>query len=184
MTTLLDPKWLDILKASGWQTAAIAAGCGVIFWLIATEALPDPGPTIIVVVAGAGIICASLAAAAGLSATAKPARRWLAAVRGRYALTQSCRSYLPHLTEKERAIFAHLLHKNEKSFTASVDGGYASTLISRGLIVQAVRPGQMVDSEHVPCTIPDAVWEELVRHKDQFPPPKKLSPHPWRVPGW
>jgi hypothetical protein len=29
-----DPKWLDLLKASGWKTGAIAIGCAVMVFAI------------------------------------------------------------------------------------------------------------------------------------------------------
>lgn len=74
-------------------------------------------------------------------------------------------NYIPHMTDKEREIIAYLLNKNQKTFTCAVDGGYANTLMSRGIVV------------------PDEVWDILVKHKNQFPyKPTDDKPHPWRIP--
>jgi len=35
-----DPKWLEILKASGWQTAALTAASGTLIYLNARKQLP------------------------------------------------------------------------------------------------------------------------------------------------
>ena len=40
-----DPKWFEILKVSGWKTAALAAALGVFLWFQHTgliEKLTDP----------------------------------------------------------------------------------------------------------------------------------------------
>jgi hypothetical protein len=177
----LDAKWLDILKASGWQTAAIAAACGVIYWLIGAATLPDPGAAIKVLIAAAGIICAALTIGAVIGATEKPLRRAMVdSLRNRRA-RKRIRDYIPHLTDDERAIFGYLVHKNQKTFTSAIDGGKAATLIAQGFIIQTVRRGQTVDLEHVPCVVPDLVWVEVVKLKDQLPKPQRGKPHPWRV---
>ena len=73
-------------------------------------------------------------------------------------------------------------------FTAASDGGYAATLLSRGIICVAVRGGQHVDMLDVPMVVPDHVWDVLMQHKDQFPYKPQRSGrrdgevHPWRVP--
>ena len=38
------------------------------------------------------------------------------------------------LNAKEREIIAYLLHRRERMFTADLDGGHATTLISRGIV--------------------------------------------------
>jgi hypothetical protein len=37
---VLDAKWLEILKASGWKTAAIAAAAALLVYLNTTKRLP------------------------------------------------------------------------------------------------------------------------------------------------
>src|SRR5271165_2038798 len=42
-----DPKWLEILKASGWQTAALAAACGLFLLVGRWGWLPPLDPWVI-----------------------------------------------------------------------------------------------------------------------------------------
>lgn len=90
-------------------------------------------------------------------------------------------NYIPHMTDKEREIIAYLLNKNQKTFTCAVDGGYANTLMARGIVVSATRRGQIFDGENMPATIPDAVWDILIKYKDQFPYRTTDETHPWRI---
>jgi hypothetical protein len=180
-----DSKWLEILKASGWQTSAIAVACAGLFGLIRFGLLQSPGALPLFLVAAAGIVCACLAVASMLSALFRfiPPGRWILhwqkIARERHAV----KSYIPHMTEEERGIVGYLLARNQKMFTGASDGGNATTLISRGIIVQALRPGQIFTSEDMPFAIPDHIWDVLAHHRDQFPSDDldPDAPYPWRV---
>jgi hypothetical protein len=176
-----DAKWLEILKATGWQTGCLSLGFALLLVLIQTGALPDFGGVAKLGAAVACIVCGSLALAAFLGVVAKPTRQMTAAYLRERGIQKRIRDYIPHLTEHEREIFGYLVHKNEKTFLSAADGGYAATLIAQGFIAQTLRPGQVFDPEHVPCIVPDPVWAEVIKHKDQLPKPKRGEPHPWRV---
>lgn len=178
-----DPKWLEILKASGWQTTAIATAIGITFSLIHSGVLPSPDPLVIVIIATMGIISGCLAIASLLSFLYRfiainylIAQWWQRRQEG-----QAVEKYVHHMTEKEREIVAYLLYKNQKTFTCEVDGGYANTLISRGIVVRALRPGQSFSQSDMPVSIPDHVWDVLVKHKNNFPYTKTDKAYPWRV---
>jgi hypothetical protein len=187
-----DPKWLEILKASGWQTAALAAACGCFLLFARWGWLPPLESWMIQLATITFLICAFLALASILSATAKAfsvqARflRWLS----RHSAARAVRDYIPHMTERERLIIGYLLAKNQKMFRAASDGGYASTLLSREIVCVAARPNQMVDMDSLPMMIPDHVWDVLAAHKDKFPysfTPKHrgdVEVHPWREPSF
>jgi hypothetical protein len=91
-------------------------------------------------------------------------------------------------SEKQRKGFidaSDRLAKNQKVLEADYDGGHATTLISRGIIVRYVQPGQVARGTSIPMTIPDHVWKVLVKHKARFEyePPRageQESP-PWRI---
>lgn len=86
------------------------------------------------------------------------------------------------LTKKEREIISYLLHHNQRMFTADLDGGHAATLISRGIVQSALRPGQVFDASDTPMEIPRSVWTVLKTVKDQFPyDGQDDDPYPWRV---
>jgi hypothetical protein len=95
--------------------------------------------------------------------------------------------YIPHLTEKEANILGYLLKYNQKMFTATTDGGYAVTLISRGIVVRAMRGGQQASAFDVPYGVTDYVWNVLVKNKDKIVYKPEMNGrtevHPWRVPS-
>jgi HEPN domain-containing protein len=91
---------------------------------------------------------------------------------------------LNELNATEREIISYLLHHNQRMFTADFDGGHAATLISRGLVKSAVRPGQAFDVTDVPMEIPRPIWNIIKRMKERFPySGDEDDPYPWRV-GW
>lgn len=177
-----DPKWLELLKASGWQTFAIATGCAVLFALIQRHILPSPGDALLVAIAGVGIVCACLSAASILNAVVRavPVGRWFSNWNRRRRSRKSVADYIPFMTDDDRAIIGYLLHYQQKTFTAAHDGGAAVGLISRGIVVVAARPGQTFSVLDVPMAIPDLVWDVLVEHRDEFPIPDPDDAHPWR----
>ena len=89
---------------------------------------------------------------------------------------------LGELNATERQIISYLLHHNQRMFTADLDGGHAATLISRGLVKRAVRPGQAFVASDVPMEIPRPVWNLLKNMKERFPYlGDEDDPYPWRV---
>jgi hypothetical protein len=176
-----DPKWLDLLKASGWKTGAVAIGCAALVLAIKGGFL-SAGPNWVLGFAAGAVICACLAVSSlvsGLFKLLKPIE-WLMRVQQHRAFKKSVRDYIPRMTEGERAIIAYLLHHNEMMFTAASDGGHAATLISRGIVLRALRPGQMFAPEDMPCAVHDLAWPILETHRDQFPY-QEAETHPWRV---
>lgn len=177
-----DPKWLAILKASAWQTTAIAVGCGALFAAISAGLLPDPGALWVVAIAAAGLICACLTLTSILSALVKlidPAKLFRR-FSNRRRFRREVRTYIPFMTEEERAIIAYLLHHKQKMFTCASDGGHAVTLISRGIINHALRGGQVFGTEDMPVAVHEDAWDILEAHRDQFPY-RASETHPWRV---
>ncbi len=169
----LDSKWLEILKASGWQTTAIAAACGLFLLFAHWGWLPPLAPWIIQIAAFGIVLCGFLAVAAILSSA--PVQNWIMHLITIHKQKRAVRDYIPHMTGKEQQIISYLLAKNQKTFMYTIDGGYAVTLISRGIVVCNLRPGQAGSSHHIPFNIPDHIWSVLLEHKTNFP----ISPrHP------
>lgn len=180
-----DPRWLEILKASGWQTTAIAVACGIFLFLSHTAALPEPPSGAILAVSFIGILCGCLAFASWGNAACHffPLHKWLAHSIEIRRSQQGLKKYIPFMTEDERKIIAYLLAHNQKTFTAAADGGYAATLLSRGIVIVLAQHGQQLHAEDVPMTIPDPLWDVFVEHKEQFPYTSQDDDesHPWRV---
>jgi hypothetical protein len=182
-------KWLQLLKASGWKTAALAFACWILWKLINSGELfipPAEAWLVKLPVAVIGIGCACLAIASMVSSSHKafPIDRWIRRWWVARKLKKDIEKYIPHMTEKDREIVGCLLSKNQKFFTCDITGGHATTLISAGVVIRAVRPGQAFDQDDVPFAVADEAWEVLIKHKDHFPyEDSKNKPYPWRV-GW
>ena len=184
-----DPRWLEVLKASGLQTGAIAVACALFLFAARWAWLPPLDAWMVHAAVFGLLLFGCLAFASFISATFKffPIQMWVIHRVKTNKRKREVRDYIPHMTVQEKTIISYLLEKNQMMFTAENDGGQAATLISRGIVVYAIRPGQNYDNMNVPMAIPDHVWEVLVEYKDQFPyvQPKRGEPekHPWRV-GW
>jgi hypothetical protein len=91
---------------------------------------------------------------------------------------------IPQLNPKEREIIGCLLGTNQRMFTNTPDGGYANTLVSKKIVVLALRPGQTFPYWETPFEVPEHVWKILLEHKAKFPyvaTKDGEEPHPWRI---
>jgi len=187
-----DPsKWLEVLKTAittaGIYKFALAAVC-VLYWLAArNQWIPSADPWELRAAALGFILFASLWLATVISSIFSifSPRYWIVHWIKNHNEKKWVRKYIPYMTPKEREIIGYLLSKNQKMLLTSIDGGEANTLISRGIIVQAVRPGQAYNQLNVPMAIPDHIWDVLVQHKDEFryiAPRHKPDSLPWRRP--
>ncbi len=187
---MADPGWFawlsNLLQTKAWKTLSLAAGCFVLLRMDAAALISLSSVTresLIVV----GTLSTIMAATSLLRSIYDyfPLHTWLARKVARYRAARGLRDYIPFMTEHERRILAYLIAHNQKTFTAALDGGYAATLLARNIVILLARPGQQVNPEYVPMTVPDYLWEILVSNKEQFPytPPQngEVEAHPWRV---
>lgn len=183
---MVSPKWLELLKASGWQTTALAAATGA--FLIYIKSADDPGVAAwvfpLVLFGFLLSACLSLASIASEAVTLFNLHGRFTSWRNRKRFQESVRSYLPYMTDKEREIIGCLLAKNQKSFEAADDGGFAAGLMGRGIVQVAARPGQLLDPFRVPMVVVDAAWEIFEKERERFPYDQSRAgkAHPWRVP--
>ncbi len=179
-------KVLDLIKSSGWQTAAAAVALGALLWFVQAKVLPPFEQSwIIHVVAFGFLLCVALTIAAICSTLAKPVRGWIGRFLAHRSLSTKAEKAVHFMTEKERTIIGYLLHHKMKVFDADQDGGYAASLLGRGFITILARYGQMLDPTRVPMTVPEPVWEVWGRHRNIFPYKPVLKDgheiHPWRI---
>jgi hypothetical protein len=183
-----DPRWLEILKASGWQATALTAASALILYLNATKRFSIPLDSWVIQTAEVSLLvfgCLSLASIgssivkASSGPRAKLARVW-AIRKAKHQVERDITS----MTAKEREIIGYLLAQNQKMFETTGEGGHANTLISKRLVVCALLPGQSYSTYGVPFKIPEHVWDVLLKHKAEFPPPEKTEkpqPYPWAI---
>ena len=123
-----DPKWLEILKASGWQTGALALAFAAFIALVKAEIIPTTdSPLWIALPAIGGLVCGFLAFGAiadVLAQVFKPALRFSMWRLRRIELKQT-QEYIPHMTDEDKQIIGYLLYHNQQTFQADDDGGYA-----------------------------------------------------------
>lgn len=194
---LPDAKWLDFLQSKLPTFLGLAGGGGAILYLNREGLLPEALPTwIALIIAVVALISGFLAAASLLDALWK-AIVWLVQPLYKAHLYRKLAkkkkrdfaSYIPHLSEKERMIFAHLLHQIQKTFEGTPDCGYASLLYSLGYVQMIGQHRGSFDYYSVPFGVPDPVWEVLVERKDEFPyrmaaaaRGRTVELSPWRKP--
>jgi len=180
-----DFKWLvEIIKSGGNITTGIAVACGLFLiagyfgWLIPLD------PWMILLAKAGLLLFGSLSIIAMLSST--PVKNFIEHRLAIHNQKRSVQKYIPHMTDKEKEIISYLLAKNQKSFMYAIDGGYAATLISRGIVVCALKPGQVASTWYIPFIIPDHIWSVLSKYKSQFkykrPPQGENEVHPWAIP--
>lgn len=186
-------KSIDLLKASGWQMAMIAAACGLLLYLSAAGIIPAMEPGWALLVWAGMLIAGGLAVAALLSSFQRAFGalwdRWQRH-RSLQKAEQAFRNYIPHLTDKERQILGYLREKNHKTFVADHDGGYAGTLLARGIVVYVGVRGQTFDMDKTPMAVPDHVWRVMQEQPESFPYKPEYSTggrdrvetYPWRIP--
>ncbi len=183
-----DPRWLEILKASGGQSLALAAACAGLMAAHFNQIIPALDPWMIQAATFLGILGGMLWVVSVCSAFYKfyPIDGWaMYFIRQRRA-KRDAEKYIPFMSVTEREIIAYLLATNEKTFTAASDGGKAVTLISRGIVLRHLTSGQIFLQNDMPFSIPDNIWKVLVKHKDKFPISQVdiAGPYPWRDQLW
>jgi hypothetical protein len=179
----------ELLKEGGWIKAAIALACGF-FLLFARWRWVPPLDAWIVQATTFGLLLFGFLALASFIRAAHrffPIDKWVVHYLSLHRARREVERYIPYMTQAEREIVAYLLAKNQKTFCADMDGGRASTLLSRGIVVIAYQPGQQFDQQNVTMIVPDHLWAILERHKDKFPytgtDEDEDESHPWRE-GW
>lgn len=184
----IDPKWLEILKASGWQTIALTVACIFIVVLINIGIIPTTHSPLWIALPSIGALIFGFLSLASIGSAAakyiKPGDR-LDQWRLKRRKIQQVIEYIPNMTDRDREIIGYLLYHKQKMFQAGNDGGYAAPLISKGIIRVACKKGQVYDPSWTPFEIPDYAWSVLEKNKEHFPykPPKgKAEKHPWAIP--
>jgi hypothetical protein len=183
-----DPRWLEVLKASGGQALALGVACGGLLAVHYLKWIPPLEPWMIQAATFLGILGTVLWLVSIGSAFHKfyPIDGWARYYIRQHRAKRDTEKYIPHMSAKEKEIIAYLLAAKEKSFTAAADGGHAVTLISRGIIVRHMIPGQQALADDVPFSIPDNIWAVLEENKNKFPISRVnfSDPYPWRVALW
>jgi hypothetical protein len=171
-----------LLKASGPKAAALSIACGVLIYLSRKNVVGiQLSSSVIQGLLIACVTLALLAAASFAEAVVPLAKKGSSQRLGRRRVKRYVVAQLPHLEYRERQIIAYLLKNNERMFATTVDAGYAGTLVAKGLVVNAMVPGQRCDSRRVPFKIPDHIWDVLMEHKHEFTY-KQENVLPWCIP--
>jgi hypothetical protein len=187
-----DPsKWTEAFKVAlgtgGWYKLAVTIAAGLYWTAAHFDYLPDAQPWELRLSAALFLFFGLLTAAnlaTALNTFLRPGA-WILRQMRLHRAKRAVRDYIPYMTEQEKKIVAYLLAKNQKMFGADRDGGYAATLLSRGIIRVAAQQGQYVDISDVPMEVPDYAWKVLLQHRDQFPYNSRnedREAYPWRIP--
>jgi hypothetical protein len=104
-----DPRWLEILKASGWQTAALAGAAGLLLWADRAGWIPHFEPWMVQSAAVVMIVCGMLALASFASNTVVQIGKWSAS----FGNWRALRHAINTLSQSETAFLKAQVEKNE-----------------------------------------------------------------------
>ncbi|WP_454641591.1 hypothetical protein [Bradyrhizobium liaoningense] len=104
-----DPRWLEILKASGWQTAALASAAGLLLWADRAGWLPSFEPWMVQAAAAVMVVCGLLALASFASNAVAQIGKWKESIASWSALWHSIKT----LNAAETAFLRAQVEKNE-----------------------------------------------------------------------
>ena len=181
-----DPRWLEILKATGWQNFGLSLAFATFIFFVRSEDIPVTNSSLwIAVPAITSLVCGGLALAAFGNAITIFTKNWASRYFARRKYRKMVEKCIPHMTEQDRAIIGYLLYHNQKTFQATSDGGYAAPLIGKRIIRVAAVHGQTLDPNWVPFEVVDDAWDVLIGFRENFPyqPPRgETETHPWAIP--
>jgi hypothetical protein len=143
-----DPRWLEILKASGWQTFAIALASALFFVGIHVGLLPKPPDWVTLFVGFAFLLCAALALTGLVSSLFQflNVRGYVVELVQRRGERKALAAYIPHMTAIEREILGYLLARNQKTLVGDQDGGKA--IVSHTFLSEDFRRKEGCASRH------------------------------------
>ena len=181
-----DPRWLEILKATGWQNFGLSLAFATFIYLVKTKSISVTDSTLWVAIpAIISLVCGGLALAAFGNAITKFTNNRISRYFSRRKYRKMVEKCIPHMTEKDREIIGYLLHHNHKTFQTTSDGGYAAPLIGKRIIRVAAVQGQVLDGNWFPFEVVDDAWDVLLKFRENFPyqPPRsEIETHPWAIP--
>jgi hypothetical protein len=181
-----DPRWLEILKASGWQTLALAVGCGTFLYLARAKYLPPVPDVGLLLVWFAFLICSMLFLASFISGALRllAIREFVLDFFQQRAERKALLEYIPQMRQVERDICAFLIDRNWRTFDGETDGGHASTLMAFGFVRLVGQNGQRINPRHCPFEVPRHLWTVLVKNRawiqTRLDTKNPNTPHPWR----
>ena len=188
-------KFLDLLKASGWQTGMIALAAGLFLYLSTNGVLPPVEPPWVVLVVYAVMFLSAALSAASIGSAAQrgiaSGWKWLSRKRAKQKAKKAFIKDIPFLMDKERQILGYLREKKQKTFVLDQDGGYASTLLGKNYVYFIGQYGQVWNPSRVPAAVADHVWEVVQERPADFPYVPEISSGergekfevpPWRIP--
>lgn len=158
-----DSGWLKVLDLKGSTAFFLAFGCGLVYFFAQNELFYLnllPGWAIAIFVA-IGI----------LSFLLFLARLWELFIRNfnswRFSRTakQKTLEHLDTIDEKEKLYLGTLVRENMRSFNTKLSDPTAHSLAEKGLVERATGAGSRLEWPHI---VPDYVWQELQKRKDEF----------------
>ena len=188
----MDSGWLGILKASAWQLLGLSLALAV-FWLLLRFGIlpPSDSPFVIYGLPLAILITAGL----GLASLIEQISNWATAALKKHkeakdrqqTIAEHQRKFaehIPYMTKNELAIYGYLLTHNQKSFTAEMDGGHASSLYKRGFIQTDAQVGHSYGMSEFPFSVPDHIWSVVEEKRDKFSSEFSDRKLPWFRSRW
>ncbi|MCZ8135132.1 MAG: super-infection exclusion protein B [Porphyrobacter sp.] len=174
MLSGVDSGWLKIFEQRVWVFWALAVFCGILLYLVSLGALPTLAG--LVWLSDTLTILTLLFAVLAVFSSISHIWTWASSEIHAAKAKKATIARLDSLTPIEARILGALAHTNRRSFNTRLDNGDVHTLVQKRLLVQG---GGHINILEVPYTVPDAIWPELLRRKNELPPPVPGENDPW-----
>jgi hypothetical protein len=160
-----DPRWLEILKASGWQTAALAVAAGLLLWANRVGLIPALEPWMVQTATVVMVVCGMLALASFASNTVAQIRNWGVSIGNWRAL----RHAISTLNPTETAFLKGQVEKNETTTQLHpFNAGGIPNFVQQAGMFQGLQNKRIVDvtaadpqGKIQTITIEPAAWGKL-----------------------
>ena len=169
-----DSKWLKLLDLPGHISLALSVACWLTLFLAETDVL-RLGIIPAWMRAGIGVL-GILSTCLFVATIGDFMIKNRIQIKRRQTHEQMVIARLDTLSNSEREVLSYLIQANQQSFSAELAGDRVATLVQKGLVIRGSGVHSYIDW---PFMIPNFVWVELQRRKDEFNTANLNHRPPW-----
>jgi hypothetical protein len=178
MVPKVDSGWLKLFEQKGWVYFSLAFFFGALRYLLQNEFLP--GLAGLRWLSDSSLLGAILFAILAIGAIGHRIGGLAIEYVGGWRARKATLTRLNSLSDVEHRILSYLINANCQSFDYRNDDGDVQQLVAKGLLFTP--PGQY-NFHMVPFIVPDFVWRELRRRREDFSSAAPPDEPPW-VKDW
>lgn len=177
-----DSNWLKVLEIRGSTAAAVAVACILIlvmaeFGWFFLDTLPAWLKASVAAVAIIALVLAGKNIVQWFTDEFSKKKEYRRKEKTQARNQQKILGYLDTLNAREHKILSYLVQKKQQSFTADISEAPIATLRQKKLVEMGEGANEILNW---PFMIPNFVWEELQKRRDEFNTAYLNGPLPWQ----